>query len=295
MNSPSVRLQIDQKTPALQAFLLGRVKGLSKQQLDTLFYQGRVQLNGQAATPEQIPALGDVVELFQRDRRILPEALAVPVLHEDEQLLVVDKPAGMAVHPGLGTYGGTLLNWLAHHWAASGSEAVMAQAVVHRLDKATSGVLVLAKTRLAAQHLQQQFVAGSTERMYMARVWGAPQPAAGSIVLPIGRDPHNPQLIRVDASGSFGKMAHTDYETQWTDGRTSLLRLHPQTGRTHQLRVHLHHLGHGIVGDVRYRQPHLTDEVASASRLALHAAVLGFTHPESGDWCRFESALPAEF
>jgi hypothetical protein len=133
--------------------------------------------------------------------------------------------------------------------AAGGSAGVLQQAVVHRLDKATSGLLVLAKTKAANQHLQRQFATGSTERKYIARVWGCPEPKNGSINLPLGRDPEQPQLIRVDSEGHFGKPALTHYHWLENQGETSLLALFPQTGRTHQLRIHLHHIGHGIVGD----------------------------------------------
>lgn len=277
--------------------MAGRLKGVGQQQLDTLFFQGRVLLNGQAVPAETAVQLGDLVRILQRDRRILPEKLPVEVVYEDAVCLVVNKAAGMAVHPGLGTYGGTLLNWLA--WYASQAAvieatALLQQAVVHRLDKATSGLLVLAKTKAANQQLQRQFAAGSTERKYVARVWGCPQPENGSIDLPIGRDPVEPQLIRVDDTGHFGKPALTHYQLLEKLGETSLLALFPQTGRTHQLRIHLHHIGHGIVGDPRYVQMGRPSDFVSP-RLCLHAASLGFEHPIEGHWCRFESGLPADF
>ncbi len=303
-------LETDLRIPAFQLhlgnYLLGRIPGVTKQQLDTLFYQGRVLLNEEAVPADTAAAAGDMVRVMKRDSRILPQKLAVEVVFEDAHCLVANKPAGMAVHPGLGTYGGTLLNWLAWHLehAEPGTSAVAAnqpaeagvlqQAVVHRLDKATSGLLVLAKTKTANQHLQRQFAAGSTERKYIARVWGCPEPKNGSINLPIGRDPEQPNRIRVDTTGHFGKPALTHY--QWLEGQdgTSLLALFPQTGRTHQLRIHLHHIGHGIVGDQRYLQPELkTDHVPT--RLCLHAASLGFAHPFEGRWCSFESTLPADF
>lgn len=305
-------LETNLRIPALQLhlgnYLLGRVPGVTQQQLDTLFYQGRVLLNGEAVPANATAAAGDLVRILQRDRRILPEKLAVEVVFEDAYCLVVNKPAGMAVHPGLGTYGGTLLNWLAWHLEdgasgklataagqpAGGSAGVLQQAVVHRLDKATSGLLVLAKTKAANQHLQRQFAAGSTERKYIARVWGCPEPKNGSINLPLGRDPEQPQLIRVDTEGHFGKPALTHYQWLENQGGTSLLALFPQTGRTHQLRIHLHHIGHGIVGDQRYLQPQPTADFV-ATRLCLHAASIGFAHPFEVRWCSFESALPADF
>lgn len=288
--------------PHLGRFLAGKVLRLGQQQLDTLFFQGRVLLNGQSVPAETAVCRGDLVTIRQRDRRILPEKLEVQVLFEDAHCLVINKPAGMAMHPGLGTYGGTVLNWLAWHVGqaleatavASVSAVMLQQAVVHRLDKATSGLLVLAKTKGANQHLHRQFAEGSTQRQYKARVWGSPSPESGSINLPLGRDPEQSALIRVDAVGSFGKAALTHYQLLEKQGDTSLLALFPQTGRTHQLRIHLHHIGHGIVGDLRYvqdRQP----VGFSSKRLALHAASLRFTHPVEGHCCSFESALPADF
>lgn len=303
MKSPEIDLRITAYQPHLGQFLAGRLPGIRQQQLDTFFFQGRVLLNGEAVPAETAVQPGDQVRVLQRDRRILPENLAVELVFEDADCLVVNKPAGMAVHPGLGTYGGTLLNWLAWHAvegafevAARGDNAVhwLPQAVVHRLDKATSGLLVLAKNKAANQHLQRQFAAGSTERRYVARVWGCPAPENGSIDLPIGRDPDQPQLIRVDDTGRFGKQALTHYQLLEKQDTTSLLALFPQTGRTHQLRIHLHHIGHGIVGDSRYLQMGTPSDFAP-SRLCLHAASLGFQHPTQGHWCSFESALPSDF
>lgn len=305
-------LETDLRVPAFQLhlgnYLLGKVPGVTKQQLDTLFYQGRVLLNGEAVKTDTAAAAGDMVHVLKRDSCILAEKLAVEVVFEDAHCLVVNKPAGMAVHPGLGTYGGTLLNWLAWHLGRNEPIAmevatdhptacmanVLQQAVVHRLDKATSGLLVLAKTKTANQHLQRQFAAGSTERKYIARVWGCPEPKNGSINLPIGRDPEQPKRICVDTAGHFGKQALTQYQWLESQGDSSLLALFPQTGRTHQLRIHLHYLGHGIVGDQRYLQPQPTADF-TATRLCLHAAGLGFAHPHEAHWCSFESALPADF
>ncbi|MDP2189221.1 MAG: RluA family pseudouridine synthase [Sphingobacteriaceae bacterium] len=297
MKSPELQLTIPAQQPHLGRFLAGRLSGVNQQQLDTLFYQGRVLLNGETVPAEVPVQAGDQVRILQRDRRILPEKLSVEVVYEDADCLVVNKPADMAVHPGLGTYGGTLLNWLAWYAAESaGADAAaswLPQAVVHRLDKATSGLLVLAKNKVANQQLQQQMAAGSTERKYVARVWGCPTPENGSIDLPMGRDPAQPQLLRVDDTGSFGKAALTHYQLLEKQGDTSLLALFPQTGRTHQLRIHLHHIGHGIVGDLRYVQAVQPASFVPA-RLSLHAASIGFVHPTQGHKCHFESDLPSD-
>jgi 23S rRNA pseudouridine1911/1915/1917 synthase len=233
------------------------------------------------------------------------EAIPLAVLYEDAEVLVLDKPAGLVVHPAPGNLEGTLVNALIHHCGASltGIGGVRRPGIVHRLDKDTSGVMVIAKTEAAHAGLSAQFKARGVERTYRALVWGRPQPAAGEIAGAIGRDPRNRKRMAVVGRG---KPALTRYRTLAGYGATaSLLECRLATGRTHQIRVHLASRGHPVMGDPTYgggvtaaRRRRLSPALAAAAeRLtgqALHAASLGFRHPQSGEWVRFETSLPKE-
>ncbi len=225
---------------------------------------------------------------------IEPEKIPLNIVYEDLFLMVLEKPAGIPMHPGLGNFNGTLLNALKNYYRSKNDTlSLISEALVHRLDKDTSGLLVIAKTRGAMKKLEIQFQQGSIERRYHALVWGTPDPVSGRIDLPMGRHPVNEKLILVCTDGSFGKQAITDYEVEAVHGDCSLLALYPQTGRTHQLRVHLHHIGHGIVGDTRYVQEGVLTP-SGWPRHALHASLLGFTHPMNGKKMLFESPWPAD-
>lgn len=241
-----------------------------------------------------------------------PEAIPLVVVFEDEALIVIDKPVGLVVHPAAGHDDGTLVNALIAHCgdSLSGIGGVKRPGIVHRLDKDTSGLLVVAKTDAAHRGLAEQFEAhgrdGRLERRYLAVVWGVPERKTGRIVAALGRSSRNRTQMAVVRSG--GREAATNYAVReiFSDARgepvASLLELSLETGRTHQIRVHLEHIGHPVVGDPVYG----TGFKASLNRLdaaartpvealrgqALHAAVLGFEHPVSGRPVRFESAPP---
>ena len=231
------------------------------------------------------------------------EAIPLTVLFEDAHLIVVDKPAGMAAHPGPGTESGTLVNALLHHCgdSLSGVGGVARPGIVHRLDKDTSGVMVAAKTDAAHRGLSALFAEHDIERAYVALVRGAPRPAKSTVETRIGRSTHDRKKMAVLKAG--GREAITHYTTQATFGPQDkplaarvLCRL--ETGRTHQIRVHMSHLGHPCLGDPVYGSgaPALAVrgaiEAAGLERQALHAAVLGFVHPITGQALRFESPLP---
>ncbi len=243
-----------------------------------------------------------------------PEQIALDVRYEDDHLIVVDKPAHLVVHPAAGHATGTLVNALIAHCGASlsGIGGVKRPGIVHRLDKGTSGLLVVAKTDLAHKGLSAQFAAhgadGRLQRTYLALVWGKPLRPRGTIDAPLSRSPVNRKKIAV-AKGDSGRRAVTHYEVVQTyapktSAAVSLVRLRLETGRTHQIRVHLAHLGHPVVGDPVYasgfKAKALTLPAAAQvalrdlDRQALHAAELGFEHPVTGKALHFTSPLPAD-
>jgi 23S rRNA pseudouridine1911/1915/1917 synthase len=297
----------------LDRVLAGRLPGVSRSRLKALIENGNVTLAGAAgAVAVRAPAArvkpGQTFAIFVPDSvPAAPEAEAIPlaILYEDAAVVVLDKPAGLVVHPAPGNLEGTLVNALIHHCGASltGIGGVRRPGIVHRLDKDTSGVMVVAKTEAAHASLSAQFKARTVERAYRALVWGRPRPPAGEIEGAIGRDPRNRKRMAVTARGKPGL---TRYRTIRAYGSiASLLECRLATGRTHQIRVHLAHLGHPVMGDPTYgggataaRRRRLPPEVADAvSRLpgqALHAASLGFFHPATGERVRFETNLPKE-
>ncbi|MDR1827947.1 MAG: RluA family pseudouridine synthase [Methylobacteriaceae bacterium] len=245
----------------------------------------------------------------------LAEALPLAVVHEDDDVLVVDKPAGMVTHPAAGNDSGTLVNALLHHCGARLADTgdPLRPGIVHRLDKDTSGLLVVAKTAAAYTSLRAQFAdhgrSGPLERAYTAFVWGVPSRAAATIDAPLARSTLNREK-RAVSTASDARTAVTRYTIEETfcdrfnEPAAALLRLHLETGRTHQIRVHLAHIGHPVIGDALYGAGFKTKvhrlagaarrTAAALRRQALHAAVLGFAHPTRDEVLRFESPLPED-
>lgn len=234
-----------------------------------------------------------------------PQALALDIVYEDESVIVVNKPAGLVVHPAAGNPDRTLVNALLAHCGESlrGIGGVARPGIVHRLDKDTSGLLVAAKTEAAHTSLAEQFADHTIERRYDALVWGIPKPAIGTITGDIGRSPHNRQKMAIVKRG--GRHAETGYVTVAAFGSLAAhIQCRLKTGRTHQIRVHMSSRGHPLIGDPVYgsgrklparANPALAKIVAGFKRQALHAAVLGFIHPESGKKLSFSAAPPADF
>lgn len=226
-----------------------------------------------------------------------PEAIPLDVLHEDDDLIVIAKPAGLVVHPAAGHADGTLVNALLHHCDdLEGIGGELRPGIVHRLDKDTSGVLVAAKTQAALDALAAQFKAGVTRKTYLALVHGAPRPSAGQLRTQIGRSPRDRKRMAVLSRG--GRLAVTHYETTAVLGACSLLTVRIETGRTHQIRVHLAHLGHPVVGDPLYGRPRADRALAPLpvpARQMLHAWRLEFEHPRDNRRLTFEAPLPPDF
>ncbi|WP_404386063.1 RluA family pseudouridine synthase [Caenispirillum salinarum] len=285
--------------------------GLTRSRLKQLIDEGRVTLDGRTLTAadasRKIKAGQTAAVAVPPPDPAVPEPQDIPlaVVFEDAHLIVVDKPAGMVVHPAAGNADGTLVNALLHHCGASlsGIGGVRRPGIVHRIDKDTSGLLVAAKSDAAHQGLAALFARHDIERVYTAVVWGVPVPRKGTITGNIARSTANRQKMAVVKSG--GKPAVTHYQvTAPLAGGTALVTCRLETGRTHQIRVHMATQGHPLVGDPVYGRSRnvgrrgLSEAQAAAlkgfGRQALHAGVLGFVHPVTGEALRFESALPED-
>ncbi len=294
----------------LDRFLADRIPTLSRSRIQALMEAGAVRRDGlPAADPAEPVRHGACYTLILpplRPARPAAQVIPLAVLYEDDDLIVLDKPAGLVVHPAPGNPDGTLVNALiAHCGAALAVGGEQRPGIVHRLDKDTSGVMVAAKTERAMAGLTAQFASRSADRAYLALVWGCPAPAAGAITGAIGRDPRDRKRMALRAHGG-GREALTRYRTlrPWAGGAVSLLECRLGTGRTHQIRVHLASRGHPLVGDPVYlrRVPAparllaegLRRRLLDFPRQALHAARLGFAHPCTGAALAFETAPPAD-
>jgi len=292
----------------LDKTLAEHVEDLSRARIQALMAQGLISLRGVVLTDASAKAMaGDYQILIPPPAPADPQPEAIPlsILYEDADLIVVEKPPGMAVHPAPGNETGTLVNALLHHCGASlsGIGGVARPGIVHRIDKETSGVLVAAKSDAAHQGLSKLFATHDIDRVYVALVRGAPTPASGTIQSRLGRSTHDRKKIAVLKTG--GREAITHYRTERTFGppdKPTAARISCQleTGRTHQIRVHMASKGTPCLGDPVYGSGPpagpVREAVAEAGlkRQALHAAVLGFVHPVTGERLRFESPLPAD-
>jgi 23S rRNA pseudouridine1911/1915/1917 synthase len=295
----------------LDRFLAEAIGGLSRSRVKTLIEERRVQRDGLPVTQPAEPVRAHVTYTLDYPAAApsvpQPQAIPFPILYEDSDLLVLDKPAGLVVHPAPGNEDGTLVNALLAHCGETltGIGGERRPGIVHRLDKDTSGVMVVAKTELANAALTQAFAARDLDRFYLALCWGLPNPAAGEIEGAIARDPRDRKRMAVRPGSSRGKEALTRYRTlAHHEGAASLLECRLATGRTHQIRVHLASRGHPIVGDPVYLRrlpagakalpPDLRALLLDFPRQALHAARLGFRHPRTGAALSFTTPPPPD-
>jgi len=294
----------------LDLFLSNNIGTISRSRVKGLILEGAVTRNGQITrNVSEIVTQGANYAVHLAPvvaARPQGEAIDFPILYEDNYLLVLDKPAGLVVHPAPGNPDGTLVNALIAHCGDSltGIGGERRPGIVHRLDKDTSGVMVVAKTEPVLNHLSAAFAARDIDRRYLAICWGLPNPAHGAIEGDIGRDPRERKRMAVVTRN--GKAALTNYSCVKAFGAAAaLISCKLETGRTHQIRVHLAHIGHPLVGDPVYikRRPaaaKLLDEPAKTAALdfprqALHAEILGFLHPITGKTLRFETRPPEDF
>ncbi len=265
-------------------------EGYSRTYVKFLMNNGHVRVNGEAVKPHYGVREGDEIflELFpSEDAGIEPEDIPLNILYEDEWLIVVDKPPGMVVHPGAGNRKGTLVNALLYHCGKlPDTDSDLRPGVVHRLDKDTSGVIVVAKNDRALRSLAEQFQNRTVKKRYVALVKGRVEMDNGIIEAPVARHVLDRKKMHVEYTK--GKDARTVYHVVRRFGNFTLLRLEPTTGRTHQIRVHMKHLGHPVLGDVKYGGDH------GAVRQALHAEMLAFTHPDTGKYMEFSSPMPED-
>jgi len=277
----------------LDVFAQGK-SGLTRNAAQKLIENEDILVNGSAAKSNYRLRAGDVIEINPPppvEMEVLPQDLPLDIVHEDADLIVVDKPKGMVVHPAAGHYSGTLVNALLHHCAGSlsGINGVMRPGIVHRIDKDTSGLLIAAKNDRAHNALAEQFSAHTIKREYIAIVHGGLQDDEGTVDAPIARHKINRKKMAIAADG---KRAVTNWQVIERLGKYTLVKCVLETGRTHQIRVHMANIGRSVLGDTVYggeKQPYSTDGQV------LHARLLGFVHPTSGKYMEFESPLPDYF
>jgi len=282
---------------------LADASGLSRERIKALMGEGRITLDGKpAAQASHKPSVGAAFAISipaVTPDEAQPEDIPLNVMFEDEHLIVIDKPAGLVVHPAVGNYDGTLVNALLHHCKGqlSGIGGVARPGIVHRIDKDTSGLLVVAKSDVAHEGLARQFEDHTVERAYLALVAGNPMPPSGTVTGAIARSNSDRKKMALVKDGR-GKHAVTHYATLERFTGAALVECRLETGRTHQVRVHMTSLGHPLLGDPSYGRTPVKLKPLLAEhqfeRQALHAKVLGFIHPVTGAALRFESPLPAD-
>ena len=277
----------------LDQFLAKRLPEYSRSRIQQLIRSGFVRLNEQTTRPRHIVRRGDKIDLIEPPVEkidVRPEPIPLEIIFEDHDIIVINKPAGLTVHPGAGQRQHTLVNALFGHCTTlSGIGGKERPGIVHRLDKETSGCLVVAKNDMAHRELSKQFATRTVEKIYLALVAGKLRKAAAVIEEKIGRHPVHRRRMRV--TSLRGRTAKTEYRVIRSSDEASLIECRLHSGRTHQIRVHLHHLGHAILGDKVY----VPRFAKNFLRQMLHAWKLGFYHPRTGDWKRFEAPLPADF
>ena len=294
------------KAQRLDAFLVLQTKDLTRSRIQELIKSGFVRVNHHLSKPGYRLKTGDHIEVTLpplQPLRLEPEPVTFELIHEDPWLIVVNKPPGVVVHPAPGHFTGTLVHGLLQHCKdLSGIGGVMRPGIVHRLDKDTSGLMVVAKNDAAHAFLSAQFKAGKVTKRYVALVHGIMKEQKGEINLPIGRHPVKRKEMSIQPTK--GRVAKTLWEKkEELAGLFSLLSVSPKTGRTHQIRVHLSHIGYPIVGDPVYghrrswwkkRFPEDPGLLIRIERQMLHAGTLGFVHPQGGDYREFTAPLPAD-
>jgi 23S rRNA pseudouridine1911/1915/1917 synthase len=298
----------------IDKFLMSRIENATRTRLQNAAHSGNILVNAATIKPNYRVKPFDVITIVlptpPRELEIIPQDIPLDIVYEDDWLMVVNKPAGMVVHPGHGNLSGTLLNAVTWHvMHKTGKEAKDSiPYLVHRIDKNTSGLLLVAKDELSQSRLAGQFAAHTIDRLYHALVWGCPDPAEGTITGHVGRGQRDRKVMEVYADGSHGKHAVTHYKVLEDFGYVSLVECRLETGRTHQIRAHFRHLGHPLFNDEayggnrvlkgttfsRYRQ-FVESCFEVLPRQALHALTLGFKHPQTGQRVHFFTEPPSDF
>ena len=310
------RLEVDpgQAPVRIDKYMSTHLEDTSRNRIQQAFKEGYVRVGETPVKANYIVRPGDVIRFVMPYRRrgleIIPQDIPLNIVFEDDDVLVVNKPAGMVVHPGHGHYEGTLINALSHHLGISQDEDALDERMgilVHRIDKDTSGLLAVAKNEEAQLKLAKQFFDHSIDRRYNAIVWGDMPEDEGTVESFIGRDPGDRLRFRSVEDEDHGKRAVTHWKVLERFGFVTLVECKLETGRTHQIRVHMSQLGHPIFNDERYGgaeirkgtiyakyRQFIQNCFAICPRQALHARTLGFVHPRTGEWLQFDSTLPED-
>lgn len=307
------RIEADKKQSLLRIdkFLTDRLPNTSRNKIQNAIEAGLIKVNEREVKSNYKIKPQDIVTVSlpvpPRDTEVKPENIPLNIVYEDEDLLVVNKPAGMVVHPAYNNWSGTLANALVYHFQnlpeLAGNEG--RPGLVHRIDKDTSGLLVIAKSELAMMRLAKQFFDHSIERSYLALVWGEPEPEADTVNIPLMKSPKDRRVVTAAPNEEIGKRAITHYKTLQKLRYVSLLECRLETGRTHQIRAHMRHIGHPVFNDPVYGGDKIVKGtlfskykgfVENCFSLlpgqALHARSLGFVHPRTGEKMHFEAPLP---
>jgi 23S rRNA pseudouridine1911/1915/1917 synthase len=297
----------------IDKFITARLENTSRTRIQNAANAGNILVNNSPVKPNYKVKPGDVIQIVlpepPREIELIPEDIAINIIYEDEDVIVVNKDAGMVVHPAYGNYTGTLVNALMWHFKdlplfQSGE---LRPGLVHRIDKNTSGLLVVAKNELSHNRLARQFFERTTDRKYLALVWGIPDPPEGTITGNVGRNPKDRKIMHVFPDASSGKPAVTHYKVIENFGYISLVECKLETGRTHQIRVHFSYIKHPLFNDDEYGGNRILKGTTFSKykqfvrncfeilpRQALHAKSLSFNHPKTGERLKFDSKLPED-
>jgi len=314
-NEPVERLRIvtdkRQEPLRIDKFLMNRVEGATRNKIQQALDEGFITVNGNAVKPNYKVKAGDEIVVLDTRRpestEVIPEELPLNIAYEDDDIMIINKPAGMVVHPGCGNYSGTLVNGLAWYLQKEDidTEDLPRVGLVHRIDKDTTGLIVIAKSEKAMADLNGQFKKHTVHRRYIALVWGDLTEDEGTINAHIGRNLRFRKIMDAFPDGEHGKEAITHYKVLERFNYVTLVELRLETGRTHQIRVHMKHIGHPLFNDATYGGDRIVKGTVFNKykqfvencfkilpRHALHAKELGFTHPHTREWIQFDSELP---
>ena len=294
----TINIQVPENSDRLDRYLSQNLSDLSRSRIQQLIEQGHVQVNDQICTSKKVNLkIGDRISLeipAIEPLKLIAADIPLDILYEDEELIILNKPAGLVVHPAPGHPEGTLVNAILSHCPnLPGIGGIQRPGIVHRLDKDTTGAIVIAKTDLAYQHLQAQLQTKTARREYLGLVYGVPKTETGSIDLPIGRNPQDRKKMGIVSIEDGGRAAITHWQVQERLANYTLIHFQLETGRTHQIRVHSAKIGHPIVGDPLYSSAHSIG--VNLPGQALHAWKLQLQHPVSGKLLEVTAPLPRSF
>lgn len=310
-----LRIRTDKRQEPLRIdkFLMNRIEGATRNKLQQALEDGHIIVNGAPVKPNYKVKAEDEIVVFETRRaestEVIPEPMDLTIAYEDDHIMIINKPAGMVVHPGCGNYSGTLVNGLAYYLGREeiDTEELPRVGLVHRIDKDTSGLLVIAKTPEAMSDLNAQFKKHTVHRRYIALVWGDFTEDEGMIEAHVGRNLRFRKIMDTFPEGDYGKHAITHYKVLERFNYVTLIELKLETGRTHQIRVHMKYKGHPLFNDATYGGNHIVKGTVFTKykqfvencfkilpRHALHARELGFRHPGTREWIQFETPIPAD-